>query len=258
MAHASWGPGWPNCQTGKIKTLVRSDGLRLPIREELHPLVAFLIDETERRMYDVIPGWTWGFACRAIRGSKTKGSNHSTGTAIDLNAPRNGMNTAGPGWQRQHSTGHTDMPQWLVPLWEAHGFRSGMNYTGRQDPMHKEFMLSVADAKRLGIDVGQGSAPGQNAGKLPLKVAKAPVYSDLAAWTQALINNWIDLHNIDLDHLVVDGKWGQTSGRWAAAFTRWVRRLQKAFGKPVWPGTPLSDRNVGPIKYGALQFFSAN
>jgi hypothetical protein len=140
-----WGPGWPNCQVGSIVTLTRSDGLRQPIRREIAALVAWLIDETERRGYDVRPDWTWGYACRAIRGSNTA-SNHSWGLAIDINAPTNPMLYGKPGWQALHDAGRTDMPAWMPPLWNQYGFRWGGDYASRQDAMHYEFMGTPADA----------------------------------------------------------------------------------------------------------------
>ena len=132
-----WGPGWPNCQVGKISTLTRKDGLRIPLRTEIISLVAWLIDETERRGYDVKPGQTWGYACRAIRGYNVP-SNHSWGLAIDINAPTNPMG----------STLITDMPRWMPELWAQYGFRWGGSYTGRKDAMHYEFMGTPTDAAR--------------------------------------------------------------------------------------------------------------
>ena len=142
-----WGTGWPNCQTGTVKVLARPDGLRLPVRKEILPLVAWLIDETERRGYDIIHTSTWGYACRAIRGYEVA-SNHSWALAIDLNAPTNGMVFGKPGWKWLHDTGHTDMPDWLPGLWIKYGFLWGGNYTKRQDPMHFEFVGTPSDAAR--------------------------------------------------------------------------------------------------------------
>lgn len=148
MAHSSWGSP---CK-GQIKTLTRPDGVLLPVRVELVRLVALLADETERMMYDLIPGWCWGYACRRIRGSRSW-SNHAWGLAIDINAPDNPM---GPrnGKIRQHPK--------VIALWKEYGFRWGGDYSGRADDMHMEFVLSVQDCARL-TDLAQrrlgGSVP---------------------------------------------------------------------------------------------------
>lgn len=134
-----WGPGWPNCQYSKWVTITRRDGQRLTLHREIAELVAMLCDETERLGYDLIPGWSWGAACRAIRGSSSP-SNHSWALAVDLNAPENPM---GP------RTGRIRRFPAVIALWELFGFRSGTKYTGRADDMHMEFMGTPADAKAM-------------------------------------------------------------------------------------------------------------
>lgn len=135
-----WGTGWSQCQTNKIVTLVRSDGLRLPVRAEMIDLYSMLIDLTETMGYDVLPGETWGFACRAISGTTTA-SNHSWGLAIDINAPSN----------PQSYTFITNIPVAVQDLWKNHGFRWGGDYKPptKYDPMHMEFLGTPADAARI-------------------------------------------------------------------------------------------------------------
>lgn len=124
-----WGPGWPNCQRDQIVTVSFAGGLRLPVHQGIAELVGLLVEETERRGYDVRDGQSWGFACRAIRGTSTP-SNHSWGLAVDINAPANPMG----------SRLVTDMPNWMPELWEGFGFRWGGRYRSRPDAMHYEFM----------------------------------------------------------------------------------------------------------------------
>lgn len=139
MADRTWGPGWPNCDRAQIVTLVRHDGLRLPIHQDLAELVAILMDLTELMGYDIRPGSTWGYACRPIAGTSTP-SNHSWGTAVDINAPQNP--------RRRPLT--TDIPQDVSNLWKAHGFRWGGDYrVSTPDPMHFEFMGTVFDAAQI-------------------------------------------------------------------------------------------------------------
>jgi D-alanyl-D-alanine carboxypeptidase len=149
MAHSSWGPGWPNCQTKKINSHFYADTKNgrtyFPggVRNEICDLVNRLCKETVNRGYRLgtpdNPSYgCWGFACRAIRGSSSP-SNHSWGLAVDINAPKNPMG----------STLITDMPGWMPDLWNAYGFKWGGDYKSRPDAMHYEFVGSVADAARL-------------------------------------------------------------------------------------------------------------
>ena len=132
MPHRSWGA---HC-TGARKTVVLSNGVKLPVRAEIAELIGLLCEETMRRGYRLVPGWCWGYACRKIAGSSSW-SNHAWGLAVDLNAPKNPMT----------SRLVTDMPSWMPALWKSYGFRWGGDYSGRKDAMHYEFMGSVADAK---------------------------------------------------------------------------------------------------------------
>lgn len=140
MADRSFGTGWPTCDRSKIIALVRNDGLRLPVHRELSDLVAILMDLTEAgHHYNIVPGWTWGYACRAIAGTRTP-SNHSWGTAVDINAPTNP--------RRADRRFVSDMPRPMVDMWKAHGFRWGGQFSW-PDPMHFEFMGSVQDARNI-------------------------------------------------------------------------------------------------------------
>lgn len=137
-----WGPGWPHCSTRAIQTLRRKDGVVLPVRKEIALLVAGLCDMCEAQGYNLVPGWCWGFACRAIAGTRT-GSNHSWGLAVDLNAPNNPMT----------SRLVTDMPPWMPKLWKQYGFGWGGEYTSKKDAMHYEYLgtpvTAVEHTRRL-------------------------------------------------------------------------------------------------------------
>jgi hypothetical protein len=140
MAHASWGSGFPNCQQGKIKGLVRADGLKLQLRGELLTLFGLLIDETERMGYDVRRFnqrgeiVTGGFNCRAIANTN-RPSNHSWGLAIDINSDVNP--------RKRPLT--TDIPTQVRELWARFGFRWGGTFP-TPDPMHFEYIGSVSDS----------------------------------------------------------------------------------------------------------------
>jgi hypothetical protein len=104
-------------------------------------------DRVEEVYCAVVPG-TGSFAladhlltgnCRAVAGTNQP-SNHSWGTAVDINAPMNP--------RRRPLT--TNIPRKVRELWKANGFRWGGDYvTATPDPMHFEFMGSVADARAV-------------------------------------------------------------------------------------------------------------
>ncbi len=141
------------------------DGLRLPIHSDLVELVAILIDFTELHGYDVRPDWTWGWACRAIAGTSTP-SNHSWGTAIDVNAPVNPRRKRGLPMI-------TDLPPAVVKMWEDHGFRWGGRYSW-PDPMHFEFMGSTAQAKAITAQLRSFLGAKAPAAPAPLPSLSAP------------------------------------------------------------------------------------
>lgn len=259
MEKHGWGPGWPNCQSSKMKTLARPDGLRVVLHQDLIPLFAFLMDETERLGYDLTPGECWGFACRSVRGSRTVGSNHSNGGALDINAPHNPMG----------SRLITNIPMRVVMLWEAHMFRWGGRYIRRPDAMHMEFWGTPADAKRIigGLKPGSDQpAPVQalRDNELPLVLHRGPKFGDpythsyLVSIYQTLINEWIVQYKPKqvpgLKLLEVDGAYGPTSGKYTTYWKQWMIQFQRDFGLSRWPDT---STYVGPLTFGALQKFTA-
>ena len=83
----------------------------------------------------------WGYAFRNIRGSADKLSMHSSGTAIDLNAPK-------------HPLGHsgTFNPMQIVliqALCKKYGLKWGGDFKGRKDEQHFELDLTPAKAEAL-------------------------------------------------------------------------------------------------------------
>lgn len=89
----------------------------------------------------------WGYCFRNVRGSTDKLSNHSSGTAIDLNASKHPLGKVGT------------FPNEAVPMIRAlakkYGLTWGGDYRNRKDEMHFEVNLSPAKAaaliKKLGL-----------------------------------------------------------------------------------------------------------
>ncbi len=153
-----WGPGWPNCSKDRLVTaVVGKNAVRLPVRQEIAPLVQALVRDLEAsRQRPFRTDWSWGFACRAIKGTKTA-SNHSWGLAIDLDAPENLQQKGAK------PPGKNTMPGDAAAIGDRYGFRWGGNYRSSPDPMHFEFMGTPADARRRVSELqgGQGGQGGQ-------------------------------------------------------------------------------------------------
>lgn len=80
----------------------------------------------------------WAYAYRAIRGSETTLSNHSSGTAVDLNATQHPLGKTGTykAWQ------YTKIRARLLIYRGA--IRAGLDYNGRKDEMHYEINKSLS------------------------------------------------------------------------------------------------------------------
>lgn len=123
-----WPGGVPASRLGTLRFAGVKGQITIVARKELLPLIGTLMSITELRGYYFVPGWCWSYANRAITGTSIA-SNHSKGKAVDFNAPVNPYKTV--------ATLTTDMPVWMVQLWEAHGFYWGGRYG---DAMHYEFV----------------------------------------------------------------------------------------------------------------------
>jgi hypothetical protein len=88
----------------------------------------------------------WGYAFRPIRGQTEKLSNHSSGTAIDLNAPKHALGFIGT------------FPPEKVPMIRAlskkYGLKWGGDYQNRKDEMHWEIDLTPEKVSALIIKLG--------------------------------------------------------------------------------------------------------
>jgi hypothetical protein len=150
-SHNAQSKGWgPPC-TGSRTTITLSNGTRLTVRTEIAELTKLIMDANIRQGYAYRAADTGAYNCRYISGT-TVWSNHAWGLAIDEN------------WQTNPFTSpvRTDRPAWEQVRWQRYGFALGINYTGKQDAMHNEFMGTPAQAAQATILARQelgGSAP---------------------------------------------------------------------------------------------------
>lgn len=122
---------------------VPGTSIKLQCAEACAPLLVGFAAEFHR-LIEQIDGATlddWGYAFRDIRGNVGKLSNHSSGTAIDLNATRHPLGKIGT------------FPNEKVPMIRAlakkYGLIWGGDFKNRKDEMH--FEIAVTPAKAAGL-----------------------------------------------------------------------------------------------------------
>lgn len=125
----------------------------IPIRADVAPLFLEMARWWNTWESLLVPG-CWGYAYRPIRGQTTGLSNHASGTAIDLNAPRHLLGSIGTLGTRRDA---------VVEKARSLGLRSGAEYTGRKDEMHVELNVPLEQAldlvRRLQAPPGPAPAP---------------------------------------------------------------------------------------------------
>jgi hypothetical protein len=88
----------------------------------------------------------WGYAFRMIRGSTDSLSNHSSGTAIDLNATKHPLG--------KENTFSPENAAKCIALAKKYGCKWGGTYRNRKDDMHFEIALNRKQTKELIAKLG--------------------------------------------------------------------------------------------------------
>ena len=95
-----------------------------------------LFAEVERQGFkDLLLSFAGSFVPRMVRGSTTRLSNHSWGTAFDINAPENWLG------QQPAPVGKKGSLLKIVPIANSFGFYWGGHYNNRPDGMHFELAV---------------------------------------------------------------------------------------------------------------------
>ena len=144
--------GWPASKDRteiKIKSYeVPGCKTKLACAEGAAPLLIGFAAEFHKLIEPIDEGTLddWGYAFRMVRGTTDKLSNHSSGTAIDLNAPKHPLGKVGT------------FPSEKVPMIRAlatkYGLKWGGDYVNRKDEMHFEVNLNPAKAAALIVKLG--------------------------------------------------------------------------------------------------------
>ena len=131
---------------------VSIEGTKVKVRcaKAVAPLIAGFCAEFHQLIEPIDEGALddWGYAFRMVRGSTDKLSNHSSGTAIDLNATQHPLGKVGT------------FPSEKVPMIRALAKKYGMIWGGdfrhRKDEMHFEIAITPAKAAALIGSLGIG------------------------------------------------------------------------------------------------------
>lgn len=128
----------------KIKSYaIPGTSLKIRCAEAVAPLIVGFCKEFNELIEPLDGGQLddWGYAFRSVRGVATKLSNHSSGTAIDLNATKHPLGKVGT------------FPAEKVPMIRAlarkYGLFWGGDYQQRKDEMHFEINISPKKVSEL-------------------------------------------------------------------------------------------------------------
>ena len=146
--------GWPaskdQAEIGIKSYPVPGTTIKLRCSEKVAPLLVGFAAEFHTLIEPIDTGGLddWGYCYRMVRGEATKLSNHSSGTAIDLNATQHALGKVGT-----FEAGKVPM---IRALAKKYGLTWGGDYKTRADEMHFEVSLTAdkvtALIKKLGLE----------------------------------------------------------------------------------------------------------
>jgi hypothetical protein len=192
MSHAT---DVPSCPKGGIAAMqkITVDNRNFYVAPAVAPVFAGFLAEIVAKGYSLDEGILddWSYACRPVRGSASP-SEHSRGTAVDINAVHNPMG----------STLRTDMPWWVPVVAKKWGLRWGGTYSGRKDAMHFEFMGTKEDAAHILASV-KVTEPRDQPDTDGITPSDSP---EAIKFLQVLLN-------LNGQHIPVDGIYGKATGQ---------------------------------------------
>lgn len=148
--------GWPaskdQAEIGIKSYPVPGTTIKLRCAEKVAPLLVGFAAEFHTLIEPIDTGGLddWGYCFRMVRGTTDKLSNHSSGTAIDLNATKHPLGKVGT-----FEAGKIPM---IRALAKKYGLTWAGDYKSRVDAMHFEVSLTADKAKALITKLGLENA----------------------------------------------------------------------------------------------------
>lgn len=221
MSHAS---DFPSCPGQAALHRFTVDGRSFWLHPKVAPIFEAFLKDVVARGYRLGLGILddWSYACRPIRGSATP-SEHSRGTAVDINATTNPMG----------STLRTDMPSWVPVLAKQYGLNWGGWYRSRPDAMHFEFLGTAADASRIVAGLkNPRPAPSDDDGITPSDSPTAIRFLQVCL-------------NLAGQHVAVDGVYGTATGQAIRNLKAWFNAHH--VGGHVFDLSEAAGWKAGPV-----------
>jgi len=148
--------GWPaskdQAAIGIKSYPVPGTTIKLRCAEKVAPLLVGFAAEFHTLIEPIDTGGLddWGYCYRMVRGEATKLSNHSSGTAVDLNATQHPLGKVGT-----FEAGKVPMMRALA---KKYGLTWGGDYKNRKDEMHFEVSLTSEKVTALITKLGLQNA----------------------------------------------------------------------------------------------------
>lgn len=144
--------GWPASEDRKAigieSFVIPGTKIKLACTKHVAPLLVNFVKEFHESIEKIDDGQLddWGYAFRMTRGSDRVLSNHSSGTAIDLNAIKHPLGKS--------NTFNKDQRNIINLLITKYGLAWGGNYKKRKDEMHFEIAINQEQVKNKIKELG--------------------------------------------------------------------------------------------------------
>jgi len=143
QSHNGWKASKDPIEIQIVSVPIEGTKIKVRCAKAVAPLIAGFCKEFNELIEPIDGGALddWGYCFRNVRGSTDKLSNHSSGTAIDLNATKHPLGKIG--------TFPPDKVPMIRALAKKYGLKWGGDYKGRADEMHFEIELGEAKVAAL-------------------------------------------------------------------------------------------------------------